>query len=687
MTLICDVSLRGAPLTWFPGPSLEMPLSRSAAAYTGGLNYLTGGDDSFGYFDSTTYPMSLAATNGYWSLLSPYYGVNLAPGAVVYDGNLIIYGGTDGTNAQNSTIAYNLSGDTPPIMPAMNTARAYLGYAPDRSGSAYAFGGLDTNGNALATAEKLDFNNNALAWAPIASLPVPLYNFSAAFDRTNYIYTFGGQADPSTGVETSAVYRYSVSGNSWSTMTPLPVAVAGSSAALASDGNLYVIGGTSGGVATNLVQVYSPASNSWAISTPLPAPVTLGNAGVDSLGRLLVMGGQDTNGLDLPTVWRSQPFGVPDSAPVFTNFPANAAVYEAAFSASIGASGNPPPVYQLLSGPAGMNVDYYSGAISWTPQLLSQIGSNSVTIAATNYAGATNYTFNIYVPNTPPLLPANFTVTNVTDVSATVLWNPQPASAGSVTYSLAIPHPYHSPKGSGGGVNYQVIASGITTNAMTVGGINPGSVGTFALSAVGPGGATGFSYGSWFSVTTTSPQAPTNVWLTELTSTSVSLAWAPSPGPTQNPLYSTVTSYAIMEHTLSAPVANLATVTNLPGTNGTVTGLVPGQGHLWYVAGVDDQGVYSAFTGLPFTYVTASNPMPQPATLSLTQSMPANNGDFQFTVQPAAASTTYVQATTNLNDPNAWITIATNPVNGHAFIFTDPAAFQVPYRFYRVISP
>ena len=687
MTLICDASLRGAPLGWFPGPSLDLPLSGSATVATGGLNYLTGGDDGFGYFYSATYPMSLAATNSAWSLLSPYSGVNIAPGAVAYDGNLIIYGGTDGTNAQNSTFAYNLTGDTPPVMPAMNTARAYLGYAADHGGSAYAFGGLDTNGNALATAEKLNFNNNSLAWAPIASLPVPLYNFPAVFNRTNYIYTFGGETDPGTGVETSAVLRYSVSGNSWIALTPLPVAVAGSAATLAPDGNIYVIGGTAGGVATNLVQVYNPAANSWVISTPLPAPVTLANAGVDSLGRLLVMGGQDSNGLDVATVWRSQPFGVPDFAPVFTNFPAAAAAYQAAYSASIGASGNPPPVYQLLSGPAGMNVDYYSGAISWTPQQISQIGTNAITITATNYAGTTSYTFDIYVPNTPPVIPSNFIVTNVTDVSATIIFSPQPASAGSVTYSLAIPHPYHSPKGSGGGVNYQVIASGLTTNAITVGGINPGSVGTFALSATGPGGTSGFSYNSWFSVATTSPQAPTNVWLTALTSTSVGLAWAPSPGPTQNPLYSTVTRYAIMEHTLAAPIVNVAAVTNITGTGGTVNSLVPGQVHMWYVAGVDNQGVYSAFTGLPFTYVTVSNPAPQPAVLKVTNILPADSGGFQFSVQPAAASTTYVQATTNLSDPSAWVTIATNPVNSSAFIFTDTAAVHVPNRYYRVITP
>jgi hypothetical protein len=42
-----------------------------------------------------SYPLSLVATNNYWTTLAPYYSLNIAPGAVVSDGNLIIYGGSD----------------------------------------------------------------------------------------------------------------------------------------------------------------------------------------------------------------------------------------------------------------------------------------------------------------------------------------------------------------------------------------------------------------------------------------------------------------------------------------------------------------------------------------------------------------------------------------------------------------
>ena len=61
----------------------------------------------------------------------------------------------------------------------------------------------------------------------------------------------------------------------------------------------------------------------------------------------------------------------------------------------------------LVSGPANMTVDYFSGQITWTPQGLGQIGTIPVTIAATNYAGSTNWTFTITVPNPRPATPTN----------------------------------------------------------------------------------------------------------------------------------------------------------------------------------------------------------------------------------------------------------------------------------------
>ncbi len=681
LSVMIAAGSKAAPLTWFPGPSLDYADSGAASVVLSGYgNVVIGGDFS-------QYAEGLMATNIYWTPLAMGLpGIFIAPGAVATGGQIILFGGTDGTGSQSNAVAYSPSDTSTPLAP-LSVPRSYLGYAGDRSGNSYAIGGLDGNGLPLASGEMLSNpDGSSGSWTPIASLPTPLYNFPAVFDGTNQIYVFGGYTDISSGVESAGVMRYSISKNTWTSLAAMPVAVAGSCATRGADGKFYVVGGLSGGVATDLVQVYDPSANSWVVSTPLPESLTASVSGVDSLGRLLVMGGMDTNGYDTSDVWRSQQLGVSDTAPVLTQLPGTLATYNASYASLVTATGNPQPVYQLVSGPVGMTVNYFTGAINWTPQGLAQIGSIPVTIAATNYAGVTNYTFNILVPRPPPSVPTNIQEIAFSDTSGTISCSPEDPSVGPVTYSIAIPHPYHSPKGSGGGVTYQVIASGITTNVFTLGGA-PSSSSSYALSVTASNGvSTGFNYSTWFTVTTSGPQGPANLWLTALTSTTISFEWTPSPGPDVYPFYTPIVSYSVMEQAGSPPT-NFPVLQNLTGTNATITGLTPGSSHTWYISGVDAQGFHS-----PLTYVSATwiNPIPKPSSLSGNGF--STNGAYQFTITPdgsgvAQSETTLVQATTNLNDPTSWATIYTNPVSAGAFKFTDPASTSYPTRFYRVVSP
>lgn len=677
MALGCLVhSLIAAPLAWFPGPALDSPMSGSATLFVNGQNVLTGGDAYASYFYPVSYPIGLAATNGYWTYYAPYYGLSIAGGAVDNDGNIIIYGGTDGTNSQDATWAYNLSGDTPPTLPSMNVPRAYQGYATDRNHYAYAFGGLDAGGLPLASVERLNPTANSPAWTYLASLPSPRYDFPAVFNLTNYIYVFGGINDPSVGVETASVLRYSVSGNSWTNLAPLPVAVAGSAATLGPDGKIYVVGGTSGGAATNLVQVFDPAANSWTLSTPLPEGLSLAAAGVDSLGRLIVMGGVDANGYDVADVWRSQQFGVPDSAPVITGYPAAGVTYFASYTSAIQAAGSPPPTYSLVSGPPGMQVDDYSGAITWTPSSVDQIGTNPVTVQAANFAGTTNWTFNLIVANPPPTVPTNLAVVAVTESSVTLSWSPEDAAYGALTYSVWQRHFAHDPKGSGGTVWYTEFGSTTDTN-FTISGLAAGTALSYYLEAGGPGGTSGYAV---VSAATLPAPPPANLKMTGVTSSTITLAWdAPAGGlPLAN--------YEILgwfdgiaaQYPLSYPGVPAA------GTSITLTGIPPGSALLWGIAAVDTAGNVSSWDYLPGLVV---NPSVRPAALTAGGPPPAASGGFQFTVQLDAAQTTYIQATTNLGDPASWETIATNPPTGSSFTFTDAAAGLFPTRYYRAISP
>jgi Kelch motif len=661
------ICLTAAPLTWFPGPPLDSPRSGAATVVVSGNNLLIGGDSSA--------VQSLAATNIYWSYFIPFEGAAVAPGAVATGGLIIFYGGNNGTGSISDTIGYSTT-DVSTELASMSTARSQLGYAPDRNGRAYAIGGLGENGQPLSSGERYDQDLNS--WAPIANLPSSRYNFPAVFNRTNYIYIFGGSTN-SSGAETASVLRYSVSANSWSAMTPMPVAVAGSAAALGADGKIYVAGGVAGALTTNIVQVYDPAANSWTISEPLPEALSASAMGTDSLGRLVVMGGKDADGNGVSDVWRSQLLAAPDTAPVFVSYPSQSAKFAVPYISSISATGNPQPTYLLVTGPNGMNVDPYGGDITWTPQA-DQIGTNSVTIRAANYAGFADWNFTITVPNPPPTNPTNLTVVHVTDNSVTLAWDPEDPVVGPVTYRAYLKHVLHDPRGSGSTVWYTQIGTNTTIPTMTIAGLTPGLSQAYYINASGSGGTSGYTA---ISATTTAPQGPPALFVTGLTSTSVSLAWQPSPGPAQNPLYSPIVSYTIMERKTS-PIANIPTVIGITGTNGTVTGLTPGNSHIWFVSGVDAEGNASALT---YVYVVVTNPIPVAASLNAASF--ASDGSFQFSVTEGGSilQTVLIQATTNPADPNSWQQIGSLLPTSNPFTFADSNAAQYPVRFYRIVAP
>lgn len=675
--LFFSASISAAPLAWFPGPNIGTPMSGSATAYSNGRNILSGGDVYEFYGFAYSQPVYLTPTNVSWTYLPAFSSLNIAGGAVVNDGNLIVYGGTDGTNSQNITVADSLSGDTPPVMPNMNTPRSYLGYTQDRSGNAYAIGGLDANSNVLASVERLNFGDTTSTWTYVASLPAPRYDFPAAFNHTNYIYIFGGYTDTVSGVESASVLRYAVNSNTWTAMEPMPTPVAGSAATFAPDGKIYVVGGTCGGVSTNVVQVYDPSADSWTVSTPLPEGLSLSALGVDSVNRLILMGGVDTNGNDSGDVWRSQEFGVPDSAPVFVEFPATNAVYLGDYSSTINATGSPPATYTLISGPTGMQVDYYSGAITWMPQGGSEIGNIAVTIQADNYAGATNDTFSITVPPPPPVIPTNFIVLAVNDNSATLFWSAEDPLVGSVTYKI-----YRVTAANKNRI-YTLYATSTTNVAI----VSLPASGSYDFVVTATAGTITTAYSAEIGVFPTSPQPPPNLRLTALTSTSFSLAWDPSPGPAQSANYSAPVSYSIEQyHPVYGGYSLTPVVTGIPTNNtyGTVTGLTPGTGAFWIVQTIDAQGYGSSPIANILSITT-----PIPAAANIAATAPPAGGSFQFSVTEGGSvlQTVYIQATTNLSDPNSWTQIGTVFPAVNPFTFIDTNSSQFATRYYRVIAP
>jgi hypothetical protein len=322
-----------------------------------------------------------------------------------------------------------------------------------------------------------------------------------------------------------------------------------------------------------------------------------------------------------------------------------------------------------------MQVDYFTGAITWTPQGLAQIGSNPVTIQAANYAGAVTWSYNITVPNPPPAAVTNLTVAGVTESSVSLSWSPEDPTVGPVTYSVWLEHSIHDPKGSGGTVWYTQIGSSTSGTNTTISGLAAGLSQYYYVQAAGVSGASGYSS---VGATTLPAPAPTNLQVIGLTSTSVTLAWTAPAGGLPLAGYDLIGVYNGVF--IQAPIG----IASISGTTLTVTGLASGTSILWGVTAIDSAGNTSAYTYLP-SLVT--NPAPSmPAVCGIVHSP---SGGFQITVRETGAvrQTVLIEANTNPGNSAGWTQIGSVFPSSSTFTFTDNDAPLYPTRSYRVIAP
>jgi hypothetical protein len=323
-----------------------------------------------------------------------------------------------------------------------------------------------------------------------------------------------------------------------------------------------------------------------------------------------------------------------------------------------------------------MSVDLYSGAIAWTPQG-SQIGSNSVSIRATNYSGYVDWTFNITVAPPPPTVPTNLVALAVTDTSVTLSWDPENPFVGPVTYSIY----YVTTSGLIDPVRVYHLLGTSPTNVMTVTGLQVGHAYNLVVKASANGITSGYS--TELEVSTTSPQPPQNPQVTGVTSTSISFSWGASPGHQQSIAYSDVVSYTISQYISYGSYQ--PKVTGITNTFGTVTGLTPGSSAFWVIQGFDAQGFGSV---VPYNAILGVvNPLPVSPQMSGAQVLPG--GNFQFSIQErgSAIQTVQILANTDLSDPGGWVQIGSVFPSTTNFTFTDTNAALYPTRFYKVVAP
>jgi hypothetical protein len=462
-----------APLAWSAG----VPLPTASGGLVAVQNSVQSTVILGGSSGAIAVP-TFAAANPAWEtaytystpLDQPRFGLGAG---VLPDGSLLIFGGQDG-EGDSLYSAYNFTGTTSTVA-SMNASRSLFGYATDENHLIYAIGGQGGGGRSAEV-----YNQASNTWTLIASLPQSLSSLSAVADGAGHIFAIGGIGG--NGQISAAVYRYTIATNLWDTVAPLPVATEGTAAVLGSNGLIYVLGGVTSSGTTGNVESYNETTNTWTTETPLPTPVRSEAATVDSLGRIVVAGGFDVSGFATNSVYVSQQLNQPDAAPIITTTSLGYAYANLSYSHGIFSTGNPQPTYALTAAPAGMAIDSNTGLISWAPTP-SQVGSATVTVQASNYAGSTTQTYTLHVI---PAAPTGLTATAASTSSIALSWNPVYDPAG-VTYTVTEQKWVSSGggKGSHGGYYvYTTVASGVTTAAVTIGGLATGSYHSYYVTAV-----------------------------------------------------------------------------------------------------------------------------------------------------------------------------------------------------------
>jgi N-acetylneuraminic acid mutarotase len=508
-----------APLAWAAGTNLPSARGGVVAVIQSNNVLVLGGH--------TTDTPLLTATNPTWqatvgtaarqdvSRVSP--GVGVTP-----DGYVLLFGGFGQSEDSHyaaldsaSQYVWNASSEQDSggtSVASMSTPRALLGSATDENHNVYAIGGINTTGAARSSVEVYHQGT----WHPLASLPQALYSESAVADDNGHVFAFGGVG--AGGTITTNVYEYTIASNTWTTVAALPLAVRDSAAVLGPNGKIYVLGGTTSTGATASVESYDLSSGTWTTEASLPAAVSSEAAVVDPLGRIETLGGYDAGGHAVASVWISQELNQPDAAPAFTTNPPTATQTGAAYSYQVYSTANPQATYSLTTAPAGMTINPATGLIGWVPGV-SQVGSATVTVQASNYAGQTTQSFTINVVASPPTVPTGLTVSGRTASSITLSWNASSDPAGVTSYTVY--HIYatgHSGRGGGITIHHDPVAT-VTGTSATITGLAPSTTYLFAVRAFDGGGRSS-GYSIYYNATTatlpsfTAPAAGTTFNLT-----------------------------------------------------------------------------------------------------------------------------------------------------------------------------
>ena len=314
--------------TWYNGPSLPIAAGEVASGVINNVLYVVGA--------ATNATMAYDLSTGIWrSDLAPRPLSGDHHGAEVINGKFYLFGGLNGGGAAAGKVqiynpvtnSWSLGASAP--YATGSAATALIG------GKVYMAGGI-VSGKTVAAAAVYNLANDT--WASIASMPAGR-NHAAAGTDGQKLYVFGGRIGgnvPSVGFSDVQIYdpasnTWRWSGQSSSTIPPLPQPRGGMGKAAFYGNEFYVIGGETtnagtGQVAGNVydrVDVYNPVTQTWRLETRIPT-ARHGIFPVVGDGAILVAGGGIHSGNSSSKVFEvfstSSPSPTPTPTPTVDSF-------------------------------------------------------------------------------------------------------------------------------------------------------------------------------------------------------------------------------------------------------------------------------------------------------------------------------------------------------------------------------
>lgn len=317
--------------------------SNPGVTYANGYMYVVAGRNASDNSQATTFYSSLSATRVSNSLQVTNNatfgnGMNVTNQIVARDAqnssSSVAFQNAAGANlfrvdsaANQIALLENNSGEVGPWQQSAALTGTRAGAATIATGGyMYAAGGVTgstTLNDVIYT--KLNADGTTGSWTATASLPAPRRDASITTSN-GYLYVVGGY-DGSSAVSTVYAAKINIDGTigSWSTVRALPSASSGGSA-IAVNGYLYTMGGTTNGAAngasleTHYAKIYSDGSlSTWTRSTDL-VYYRMGATAAASNGYMYVMGGANNAGTPVQSVFYAKintdgSFGVWTAAP------------------------------------------------------------------------------------------------------------------------------------------------------------------------------------------------------------------------------------------------------------------------------------------------------------------------------------------------------------------------------------